>query len=38
MTDGTAPPHKRRVRYSGAHPRQFAEKYKELDPTRHAAG
>ena len=37
MTDGTAPPHKRRVRYSGTHPRQFEEKYKELDPTRHAA-
>ena len=35
MTDAT-PPHKRRVRYSGTHPRQFEEKYKELDPTRHA--
>lgn len=36
MTD-TSPPHKRRVRYAGTHPRQFEEKYKELDPTRHAA-
>jgi 16S rRNA (cytosine1402-N4)-methyltransferase len=35
MTDA-APPHKRRVRYSGTHPRQFEEKYKELDPARHA--
>jgi 16S rRNA (cytosine1402-N4)-methyltransferase len=25
------------VRYAGTHPRQFEEKYKELDPTRHAA-
>lgn len=24
--------HKRRVRYSGTHPRKFSEKYKELDP------
>ena len=36
MTDAS-PPHKRRVRYSGTHPRQFEDKYKELDPTRHAA-
>jgi 16S rRNA (cytosine1402-N4)-methyltransferase len=36
MTDA-APPHKRRVRYSGTHPRQFEDKYKELDPTRHAS-
>lgn len=36
MTD-ESPPHKRRVRYVGTHPRQFEEKYKELDPTRHAA-
>ena len=27
---------KRRVRYKGTHPRQFAEKYKELNPERHA--
>jgi 16S rRNA (cytosine1402-N4)-methyltransferase len=25
------------VRYQGTHPKQFAEKYKELDPTLHAA-
>ncbi len=37
MTDGAAPPHKRRVRYSGTHPRQFEEKYKELNPAAHAA-
>ena len=37
MTDGAAPPHKRRVRYSGTHPRQFQEKYKELDPAAHAS-
>jgi len=30
-------PHKRRVRYSGTHPRSFAEKYKELDPEKYAA-
>lgn len=36
MTD-TDPPHKRRVRYAGTHPRQFEDKYKELDPSRHAA-
>lgn len=30
------PPHKRRVRYAGTHPKRFEEKYKELDPARHA--
>ena len=35
MTDAS-PPHKRRVRYQGTHPRQFGEKYKELDPALHA--
>ncbi len=35
MTNAT-PPHKRRVRYAGTHPRQFGEKYKELDPALHA--
>jgi 16S rRNA (cytosine1402-N4)-methyltransferase len=30
-------PHKRRPRYAGTHPRAFHEKYKELDPDRHAA-
>jgi 16S rRNA (cytosine1402-N4)-methyltransferase len=37
---GDAPPppvvRRRRVRYSGKHPRRFEEKYKELDPARHA--
>lgn len=28
-------PHTRRVRYQGTHPRQFTEKYKELDPSLH---
>ena len=36
MADEAAP-HKRRVRYVGTHPRRFEEKYKELDPVRHAA-
>lgn len=36
MTEGATPPHKRRVRYSGTHPRQFEEKYKELAPGAHA--
>jgi 16S rRNA (cytosine1402-N4)-methyltransferase len=36
MTDGATPPHKRRVRYSGTHPRQFEDKYKELNPGAHA--
>ena len=31
-----ASPHKRRVRYSGKHPRRFEEKYKELNPSLHA--
>lgn len=35
MTDDAAP-HKRRVRYTGTHPRRFEEKYKELDPAHHA--
>jgi len=35
MADDAAP-HKRRVRYTGTHPRRFEEKYKELDPARHA--
>ena len=29
-------PHRRRPRYKGTHPRRFEEKYKELDPARHA--
>jgi 16S rRNA (cytosine1402-N4)-methyltransferase len=28
-------PHKRRVRYSGTHPRSYAERYKEHDPERY---
>ena len=28
-------PYKRRIRYSGTHPRRFEEKYKELDPTKY---
>ena len=35
MTDDLSRP-KRRVRYQGTHPRTFQEKYKELDPDRHA--
>jgi len=35
MIDDAAP-HQRRVRYAGTHPKRFEEKYKELDPTRHA--
>jgi len=31
------PPHPRRVRYQGTHPRRFEEKYKELSPEQHAA-
>ena len=30
------PPKPRRVRYAGTHPRRFEQKYKELDPARHA--
>ena len=33
-TSGT--PHDRRPRYAGKYPRRFEEKYKELDPDRHA--
>jgi 16S rRNA (cytosine1402-N4)-methyltransferase len=35
MSDDTPRP-PRRKRYSGRHPRRFDEKYKELDPQRHA--
>ena len=28
--------HKRRVRYSGTHPRNYKEKYKELQPEKYA--
>lgn len=30
-------PHKRRVRYTGTHPKRFEEKYKELNPEKYAA-
>lgn len=30
--DEPAPPHRRRARYKGTHPRRFEEKYKELAP------
>ena len=30
-------PHKRRVHYSGTHPKRFEEKYKELNPEKYAA-
>jgi 16S rRNA (cytosine1402-N4)-methyltransferase len=33
--DSESPRPKRRVRYSGTHPRKFAEKYKELNPERY---
>ena len=35
MTD-EAQPHQRRERYTGTQPKRFEEKYKELDPVRHA--
>src|SRR5471032_2369155 len=34
-SSSTPPPHKRRPRYSGKHPRRFEEKYKEHDPQRY---
>ncbi len=40
MTEPPSPPetgHQRRVRYAGTHPKRFEDKYKELDPVRHAA-
>ena len=35
MTEAT-PPHQRRARYLGTHPKRFEEKYKELNPAAHA--
>ena len=35
ITAPTSSTHKRRVRYSGKHPRKFAEKYKELNPEKY---
>ena len=37
MSTETPPPHVRRKRYRGTHPRKFGEKYKELDPQKFAA-
>lgn len=34
--DPAPTPHRRRPRYSGKNPRRFEDKYKELDPERHA--
>jgi 16S rRNA (cytosine1402-N4)-methyltransferase len=36
MTTDAPPPHVRRKRYAGSHPRAFAEKYKELNATKFA--
>ena len=35
MDASPVPPHRRRPRYPGKHPRRFEHKYKELDPDRH---
>ncbi len=35
--DNEQTPHKRRVRYSGTHPKRFEEKYKELNPEKYAS-
>ena len=35
--DTNQTPHKRRVRYSGTHPRSYKEKYKELNPEKYQA-
>lgn len=35
-TEGMEKKHKRRVRYSGTHPRHFSEKYKEHQPEKYA--
>lgn len=37
MTTDAPPPHVRRKRYRGTHPRKFEEKYKEQDPQKFAA-
>ena len=36
-TTAQSVPHKRRVRYSGTHPKRFEDKYKELNPEKYAA-
>ena len=35
MTADSSSPHRRRPRYSGSHPRNFEDKYKERDPERY---
>lgn len=35
-SESTNKPHKRRVRYSGTHPKTYKEKYKELQPGKYA--
>lgn len=35
-TDTQEPPHKRRVRYKGTHPKTYKEKYKERQPEKYA--
>ena len=35
MPDELKPPHRRRTRYPGTHPRRFEEKYKELAPEKY---
>ena len=35
MEEKQTTPHKRRVRYSGTHPKKFEEKYKELNPEKY---
>ena len=37
MSIESPPPHTRRKRYRGTHPRKFADKYKELTPQQYAA-
>ena len=34
--EGQEPPHQRRIRYKGTHPKNFKEKYKELHPEQYA--
>ena len=36
QNDGQVKEHKRRVRYSGTHPKKYSEKYKEHNPEKYA--
>ena len=36
IVENNVTPHKRRVRYSGTHPKRFEDKYKELNPEKYA--